>query len=292
LVSVDYSQVHSLAVLENPIIRRGVEDALKRVGFGPVLSVLTVDALHNAMAKTAYDLIILPAEIGGISMAPLIVDMRNGRLGPNPFPIIIILLNSPDQTVVRKIIDSGPDDLLLIPFSPKQLLDRLEGFTRQRKPFVVTQDYTGPDRRSAARPGTEQIPQIGVPNPLMARTRKMPPAQYEKDAARVAAQLDGLKLERYAVQVTWLDKTIRQLFVKDMDVGKLSSYSFRLRQIVEDVGVRVKGTISESLAAVLRDLEASAEALLSDGENLSKVQLEAFSRQSAAFSAEILKQIP
>jgi hypothetical protein len=85
-----------------------------------------------------------------------------------------MLLAESDQDFVRKISNAGPDHMMLLPVAPGPMLKRIDDFALSRRPFVVTLDYTGPDRRKGFRPGCEEIPLVDVPNPLKASTRNIP----------------------------------------------------------------------------------------------------------------------
>src|SRR3546814_1821103 len=56
--------------------------------------------------------------------------------------------------------------LLVKPLSTRIILDRIETVALHRKPFVVTSDYIGPDRRKAVARRDSNVPLIEVPNPL------------------------------------------------------------------------------------------------------------------------------
>src|SRR3546814_18089900 len=55
--------------------------------------------------------------------------------------------------------------LLVKPLSTRIILDRIETVALHRKPFVVTSDYIGPDRRTAVARRDSNVPLIEVPHP-------------------------------------------------------------------------------------------------------------------------------
>ena len=94
--------------------------------------------------------------------------MRHHHVRTNPFLPVMALSYNPTPELVRKIIDSGADDLVPKPVSADRLIDRIKLLIEARKPFVVTTDYVGPDRRKASdRAGT--VPRVEVPNSLRAK---------------------------------------------------------------------------------------------------------------------------
>ena len=76
-----------------------------------------------------------------------IQSLRQGVAGYNPFIVIVVTAWENSNGTVKRVIDSGADDLLLRPFSPAILGQRLRTHIERRKGFVVTSEYVGPDRR-------------------------------------------------------------------------------------------------------------------------------------------------
>ena len=67
--------------------------------------------------------------------------------------------------MVKKVIESGSDDLLPKPLSSGHLISRIEQLVQARKSFVVTSEYIGPDRRNTEERESE-ITLLQVPNSL------------------------------------------------------------------------------------------------------------------------------
>ncbi len=272
---IDYSAVQTLLAIENPMVRKGLHDAFRHAGFGKCAEAFSHETFQQAIAESSFDLIIMATEIAGFFIAQSIADMRNGKLGHHCFPIVMMLLAAGDGAYVRKVIDCGPDDMLLMPVAPGPVLQRIGSFTVRRKPFVVTQDYTGPDRRKQPRPGHEAVPLIEVPNPLQARVDKLPlnTLQDEMEVAKV--QLNLHKLERYAVQFGWLSDTIGTMFRQnEVDGDKLTAFATRMRQIVEDLPSRLRGDVASRMAGLFTELGSGAGALLQDGPAVDPGRLE------------------
>ncbi len=183
-------------------IRSSIKAALQSIGFRTLAEVDTFPALLDAMAKDTFDLLITGTELDRQETGMLIRRMRNQQVGSNPFPVVITLLAQADPDLVRRVIDSGADDLLLSPISADQLTSRLDKLLQTRKPFVVTYDYVGPDRRTKARAfNTRTASLLPVPNPLKA-TALNPRMKAVIDMC--VDRLNQLKIERCAAQLEWL----------------------------------------------------------------------------------------
>ncbi|HIJ62426.1 MAG TPA: hypothetical protein HPQ04_07005 [Rhodospirillaceae bacterium] len=265
----DYSSVHTLVAIDNQIVRRGVLDALKHAGFGRCTEAGSQAAFQDAVDKSSFDLIITVSEFGGFLMAPVISTMRLGKARHHPFPIVIMLLAQGDSDYVRNVIDCGSDYILLMPVAPGPVLARIEEVTVQRKPFVTTFDYVGPDRRKDIRPGTEQLPQFEVPNPVLLRSRNVPDKALQDEIALAKIRLHNLRLERYAVQSRWLGNTLQMMFRRgEVDISKIPAFWNRMKQICRDLPALLRFDMNDEIAAVLGQLDSCADALLRDGGNI------------------------
>lgn len=222
--------------------------------------------MHDLIEQEAVDLLITSSELEGNDTGFLVAEMRNQRLGRNPFPVVITLLANAEPDYVKKVIDSGADDLVLTPVQPDQLILRIEKLTRTRKPFVVTHDYTGPDRRTKARAfETHSAPMLEVPNPLKFRAEAvgMDSTRLNRTIAETAITLNRMKIERYAVQIDWLVTHIHAS-IRDgvtTDPAALSPYTGRLSAVADDMIRRMRGTAAESHSTPVAELLNTAKRL-------------------------------
>lgn len=130
--------------------------------------------------------------------------IRHNELGNNPFICIIAVAWSPKQPLVAKVVDSGADLLVAAPISPGLILDRIASLVHARKPFVVTSDYVGPDRRLIDDRETE-VPLIEVPNSLRDKALgQFDPAKLKMEIEATRADINGQKIDRAALQLTFL----------------------------------------------------------------------------------------
>ena len=288
---INFADIQMLLAIENPMVRKGLRDGLYTVGISKVVDVIHKDNFHDTLRDNNFDLIIMTPELEGHFIANFITQMRNGQLGRHPFAMTMILLPVADREILGKIIDCGPDDLLLMPVAPNQVVARVEAMTQQRKPFIVTQDYTGPDRRKEKRPGTEEIPLLEVPNPLQAKVSGMAPEVLDAKLTEGASRLNAAKLGRYIVQMNWLDRSIRNLLAADqVDEMTLRKHAMRLMQVAEDVPVRLpdpSGTLEKLAGAVA----ACGNSLFSDGDEARRKTLQGLSVHCARLARDINSRI-
>jgi len=242
----------------NRALRAGLKAAMFAMGFRALSETGSYIRLHDLIEQDSVDLLIAATELEGNDVGYLIKEMRDQRLGGNPFPVVISLLSRPEPDYVKRIINAGCDDLLLMPVAPDQLILRIEKLFHTRKPFVVTHDYTGPDRRAKQRQfDTHSAPMLEVPNPLRVRSETgIDGTRLHRMVDEASATLNRMKIERYAVQIDWLSNHIHGT-IRDSkgDVGgSLHPHTSRLVQVCEDMIRRMKRSPSEVLSGPVTEL--------------------------------------
>ena len=161
-----YDALRTLVALPDPVVRKTLRKTLQAEGLLHCREIGEMPVLIDHLGRTEPDLLITALDEGAWDTADLIRQVRNGALGRNPFMVVITLLQSPSPTLVSRAVNAGADDLLLQPWLGKLVLDRLDNFAQGRKPFLITHDYIGPERRSFYREGQPPPPTVEVPNPV------------------------------------------------------------------------------------------------------------------------------
>jgi len=262
----DYGSVKVLLAIENPIVRQGLQNVLQSEGFLRPSEVSTHDKLLATLVEQTYDVIVTATEITGEFIPPYIGQLRQGALVHHPLPIVIPLLTASEGEYVRKVIDCGPDDLLQLPISPGQLLTRLGVLAEKRKPFVVTSDYIGPDRRQANRPGTMTVPLIEVPNPLAMRIQRVAEDVFTHEMSVAADKLRQMRVERFAFELQWLLRAIRQLFQPDQnDAEKLQTFCERIKTLLINLPRLLPAEVNAMIAPPIERLMLGTNIVLKNG---------------------------
>ena len=262
----DYGSVKVLLAIENPIVRQGLQNVLQHEGFLRPFEVFSHDKLLQTLTEQTYDVIVTATEITGEFIPPYIAQLRQGALVHHPLPIVIPLLTASDGEYVRTVIDCGPDDLLQLPISPGQLLTRLAVLAEKRKPFVVTSDYIGPDRRQANRPGTAVVPLIEVPNPLAMRIQRLPEETVQQEFTLAADKLRQMRVERFAFELQWLLRAIRNLFQPGQnDADKLQTFCERIKTLLIHLPPLLPPEIGATIAPPSERLRLGANIVLKNG---------------------------
>lgn len=97
--------------------------------------------------ESAIDLILIDADMPGMSGYEFVRWLRRSKLEPNAFVPIIMTAAHVRRSKVSEARDCGANFLITKPFSSLTLLERIVWVSRDNRPFLEVGDYLGPDRR-------------------------------------------------------------------------------------------------------------------------------------------------
>lgn len=159
----------ALAVIYDPIrgnmlTTRGV---LHGMGFRRIDGITSISQLERRIKENDISVLFLDASEDTKRIADLLQTIRMGEVKANPFLPIIATLWAGKGESVAGLMNAGADDVLLRPFSVVRAQERISALIDNRRGFVVTSDYVGPDRgkRSEERQNADAFE---VPNALRA----------------------------------------------------------------------------------------------------------------------------
>ena len=219
------------------------EDMLRRKGFQRTIAVNCLDDLRKLTDRSTVDLLIMGIDDGDDSACRLVHQTRHGHLGRNPYVTVVSLVREAKGGLVRRIVDAGSDALLTQAAQPKELLDRLMHLIHRRKPFVVTSDYIGPDRRNVGRPDREDLPQIQVPNALREKSvNGADTASIDRMIRRANGVVNEQKMIRHVMTIRRLVAQLIRLADRHDLAEDRRALSEHLLHVGEDLAARLVGT--------------------------------------------------
>lgn len=152
---MDHKDPHSIGTLiavGQSATQQDLIDAFAAADIAAPKEASDPSALREILAAAELDLIVMSSHLGGAFVAPMISEVRRGKLGPHPFPIVVVLAEDSDPVNIRQISNCGPDDIIVLPCEPEDLLARINIFlSGDRRPLVVNAGYAGPERRNKDR---------------------------------------------------------------------------------------------------------------------------------------------
>ena len=248
--------------------RQNIRNILYDTGFRKLRFGRRLTELRAALAVSMPDLLISETEFPDGDFCELIYAIRHHDIGTNPFLPVIGLTGNPTPEMVKRVIECGADALLAKPLSAAQVMERISDLIRERKPFVVTSDYIGPDRRKEAKRKSD-ISMMEVPNSLKVKAtgRKEETDEIQRTIDAAIEEVNLCKLERHALQIAILvDKIVPDLEkgVVDEPVQGLVK---RLLYVAEDSSRRMVGTKYDHVSELCRSLIKVTSAIRAAGDN-------------------------
>lgn len=73
--------------------------------------------------------------------------LRRSNIQPNSFTPVVLITGHTQRSQVEKARDCGANIVLAKPVSPQSMLERIIWIAREKRPFVNSGTYIGPDRR-------------------------------------------------------------------------------------------------------------------------------------------------
>jgi CheY-like chemotaxis protein len=132
--------------------RAATRSALYSLGCRHIEIVGSLRDFSEALENRPPDLALCEVQVGEAELCRVIRELRGGVKSYNPFLIIIATAWAPNATLTTDVLSAGADGLLLRPFSSAVLDHRVRAHVLHQKPFIVTGDYIGPERRALERP--------------------------------------------------------------------------------------------------------------------------------------------
>ena len=239
---MQFEHVDLLLIHPATSARDTLKTILHEQGFRNLFLGGTLSEIHKHLDHSMPDLLISETELEDGDFCDFVTKLRHNDVGNNPFLPVIGLTWEPTPELVRNVVDAGIDDLLTKPLSTGQLLGRIKALVRARKPFVVTSEYIGPDRRTLEE-RKSGVPQLEVPNTLKAKATGQHKSAATVHAIKsVVAEINVQKLERYGVQIGFLVDHILPILEKGAIDSTTEAFLDRLLAVTKDTARRLVGT--------------------------------------------------
>jgi DNA-binding NarL/FixJ family response regulator len=248
-----------------PASRNTVRAMLFEMGFGKVIKAGSLAEVREKLEEFPADLLICDLDLGDAEgdLCDLISAVRHGEQGTDPFVPVLATCWEPDSEQIQRVVNSGIDGVRMLPLSSDRLGGAIETLVERRRPFVVTSDYVGPDRRLVARADDGTISGITVPNSLRAKAKRI---GEEASFKQCLETVNEQKVERHAYQIAYLVHLICQHYRENQPGGGVAQHLERLRDVALDLVQRIGVTkyahqtdLCNSLVQVAEQVRARIE---------------------------------
>lgn len=233
-------------------MRQGLRNAFATEGFQDFKTVGRITLLRELLATAPADLLILDIDTPDGDAIALVRDIRAGKVGRNPFLPIVMATWDADPGKIGRAAHAGVDTILAKPLSPAQLFARIESLVTARKPFIATNTYFGPERRSRERQGC--IKQFDVPNTLKDKLEGRPvdPAALGEQIGALMHEMEKSRLETSAALLVEKVAEVCDAYENGARKKGLGNAIVTISRMAEDIRRYGRGEITKLSASLVR----------------------------------------
>jgi two-component system chemotaxis response regulator CheY len=127
-------------------------DTLGTMGFSQVETTGSGHEAAQKLQKNTYDMLITDWNLADFDGIALIDFIRSDPRSLDMALPIVMLTGRAEQNDVLRARDHGVTEYAVKPFTAQSLFSRLERVVDFPKPFIVSQKFTGPERRARTQP--------------------------------------------------------------------------------------------------------------------------------------------
>jgi len=219
------------------------------------------------------DVVMCDIDLPGINFCPMVQLIRQNLMGMNPFTVMMATGRASTSTDMRQVVKSGIDDFLLKTSPADMLVRRVHAFAEARKPFVVTGDYIGPNRRPVRRDDGSDDDLIEVPNTL--RSRLVDGARLSEVQEIIQKALGGLADKKSGTQLKCIVRLIKRFLRQYVNSGGPDEMRRTLELLAakcEAMSAEHEGKRTDSVAEITECIARLALRLAKAPEQTSKVE--------------------
>lgn len=221
--------------------RNQLRDMFLAQGLKQVVCHSTLSSLRGLISEMPPDLLVLADDFDP-GIYDLVREIRFQKVSENPFMLVSMLVSPHRREALDLAIEAGVDDIIIKPVSTERVQERLRLVTFHRRPFIATDGYVGPERKTEER--ASNIRRIPVVNTLLEK-------------------VNGREMDKFALKAA-VEGSLERVLQAQLD-----SQSFRLGEVCErlvhaydtrSIGEEVQTDLM-TLADVLRDASRVADKL-------------------------------
>jgi len=256
----DYSRATVLLFDPIHVNQRTTRYTLFELGFRQIECVSNLAEFKTALADTSPTLVVAESGATDADVFKIVRAVRRSELGSNPFVLFLLTTWSRDHNHIRKAIECGSDDVIVRPFSTMFVEDRVKTLVSNRKEFVVTSEYVGPDRRKDKSRETD-APSVAVPNVLK--------ATVEGDTAALSDAANWIKEANETIVAERLRRMAMRIVVSiELQLANEDENKAGVKLDLDDIGRTSRELKVQLIKAKRPEAVEVAEALLEQVESL------------------------
>lgn len=268
----------------NDQVREGLRSILRDCGFRRTRTFARMADLINAIKEESPSLLIISDDLDP-AMFDTVRDIRHFKIGRNPFLMIGLLVRADSEGAVKRALMAGADDVMIKPVSPGRMMDRLAHITSNRVPFIVTNDYLGPERRRAGDPRPSQIKQLNVVNTLKAAVdgKRMSGAELNRAVEGCMKEVMAARLDSHGLKLGWVCAHILKAYEEKRIDKELEERLLILVTVLEDAGRTAQSLGEADLGQICNQMARQVEEMAENYESPTSLQLGTIQKLTKAF---------
>lgn len=144
------SRIDQLSVMivdDNQHMRSLVRAIMEAIGIRNVIEARDGEHALDKMRNNEVHLVITDWNMEPMDGIDFTRYLRSSPDSPDPFIPVIMLTGHTERAKVELARDAGVDEFIAKPVTAKALLARINSIVNNRRPFIRTGRYFGPDRR-------------------------------------------------------------------------------------------------------------------------------------------------
>lgn len=268
----------------NEQVREGLRSMLRECGFRRARTFARMVDLITAIKEEPPALLIISDDLDP-SMFDTVRDIRHFKIGRNPFMLIGLLVRGDVEGVVKRALLAGADDVMVKPVSPGKMMDRLAHITSNRVPFIVTNDYLGPERRRADDARPSQIKQLHVVNTLKAAVdgRRLSGAELNRAVEGCMKEVMSARLDSHGLKLGWVCAHILKAYEEKRIDKQLEERILILVAVLEDAGRTAQSLGEKDLGQICAQMARQVEEMAENYESPTSLQFATIQKLTKAF---------
>jgi len=145
-------QLKLLLLDDDFAMRALLRDVLKAFDIGEVETVPDGASALRRIRRDPPDIVIADWQMAPMNGLEFLKQVRQSQDLSNPFVPVIMLTAFSETSRVLTCRDAGITEFMAKPVTPKRLYDRIVSVIEDKRCFIRTPDFFGPDRRRTNRP--------------------------------------------------------------------------------------------------------------------------------------------
>jgi DNA-binding NarL/FixJ family response regulator len=124
-----------------------VREIFRSISFHEIEVRRNASSLRDHLNTAEFNLLVYEVDLRDGDTCGMVNSLRQGDIGLNPFVPVLGLTSNAMRENVRRVVKCVVDGLVAMPANVDRFATVVASLINKRKPFVVTVDYVGPDRR-------------------------------------------------------------------------------------------------------------------------------------------------